>query len=78
MQNRQMTWNPRTGWTPPRHGASDSSLVLSFGARPALSSGERYDELRRAFPAAHILGCSSAVSHPGSSARRIEARLETD
>jgi hypothetical protein len=59
MQSRQITWNPRTGWQPQQLGSNDSSLVLYFGAWQALASGERYEELRRAFPEAHILGCSS-------------------
>jgi hypothetical protein len=59
MQSQQITWNPRNGWTPQPLGSKNSSLVLYFGARQALASGERYDELRRAFPDAHILGCSS-------------------
>jgi hypothetical protein len=59
MQTRQITWNPNRGWQPPQTGANDASLVLYFGARRALACGERYAELRRLFPRAHILGCSS-------------------
>src|SRR3984957_9957262 len=59
MQSQQITWNPRNGWTPQPLASKNSSLVLYFGARQALASGERYDDLRRAFPDAHILGCSS-------------------
>jgi hypothetical protein len=59
MQSRQIIWNPRTGWKPLEGGPNDASFVLYFGARQALASGERYDELRRMFPAAHILGCTS-------------------
>jgi len=50
MQCRQLIWSQWTGWSP---GApQDASLVLYFVARPALASGERYDELRRMCPAA--------------------------
>jgi hypothetical protein len=59
MHSQQIIWNSRSGWQPQPVGSKDSSLVLYFGARQALASGERYDELRRAFPDAHILGCSS-------------------
>lgn len=59
MQSRQIIWNPRTGWNLRDSGPADPSFVLYFGARQALVSGERYAELRRMFPEAHILGCSS-------------------
>jgi hypothetical protein len=54
----QLSWRDAAGW----HGAEDdarANLVIYFGTRAALESGERYEELRRLFPAAHLLGCST-------------------
>jgi hypothetical protein len=59
MRTLQLVWNSRTGWTGEHWAARESALVLYFGTRDALASGERYDELRSMFPAAHILGCST-------------------
>src|SRR6202521_659691 len=59
MHTQQVIWNSRTGWSTAQTGPGAASLVLYFGARQALASGERYEELRRMFPTAHILGCSS-------------------
>jgi hypothetical protein len=59
MRTQQIIWNSRSGWTTPKRGASDVSLVLYFGTRAALTSDARYEELRAAFPAAHIMGCST-------------------
>jgi hypothetical protein len=59
MRAQQIIWNDRSGWTPAQSGQAAAPLVLYFGTRDALSSGARFDELRRMFPAAHILGCST-------------------
>ena len=58
MRAQQIVWNSQSGWrTAGEPGAP--SLVLYFGAREALASGRRYEELRAMFPAAHVLGCST-------------------
>jgi hypothetical protein len=59
MRTQQIIWNSRAGWTTPKTGTSDVSLVLYFGTRAALTSDARYEELRAMFPAAHIMGCST-------------------
>ena len=59
MHSHQISWTQRNGWTPLDARGDEISLVFYFGARQALASGERYDELRAMFPAAHILGCST-------------------
>ncbi len=58
MRVQQVTWSERSGWMP-KFAPGPASLVLYFGTRRALADGERYDELRDMFPAAHILGCST-------------------
>jgi hypothetical protein len=59
MRAQQIVWNSRSGWMPAKPEPDAASLVLYFGNRDALASGARYDELRRMFPKAHILGCST-------------------
>jgi|HubBroStandDraft_6_1064221.scaffolds.fasta_scaffold47714_2 hypothetical protein len=59
MRTRPMVWNGKSGWTAAPTDLGEPSLVLYFGTRHALASGKRYEELRRMFPAAHVLGCST-------------------
>jgi hypothetical protein len=59
MRSQQIIWTQQTGWTPAGAGFDNVSLVLYFGARQTLLSGERYRELRAMFPTASILGCST-------------------
>ena len=59
MRTRQIVWNSKSGWTASATAMGEPSLVLYFGTREALASGERYEDLRRMFPAAHVLGCST-------------------
>ena len=59
MRTKQIIWNASAGWNVSGSQAGAASLVLYFGTRQALASGERYEDLRRLFPKAHILGCSS-------------------
>jgi hypothetical protein len=59
MQTAQLSWSEAAGWRASRAAPDDAGLVLYFGARNALASGERYRELRAMFPAAHIVGCST-------------------
>lgn len=55
----QLIWSQANGgWSAQRRGRAPD-LVLFFGARPLLASGERYADLRAQFPSAHILGCST-------------------
>lgn len=58
MRIQKIVWDHRSGWTKP-DAADDVSLVLYFGTRDALACGARYDELRRLFPRAHVMGCST-------------------
>jgi FIST N domain len=59
MHSQPITWNPRAGWTPVKAEPAIVSLVFYFGTREMLASGARYSELRKMFPLAHILGCST-------------------
>jgi hypothetical protein len=59
MRTRRIVWNDKSGWSAAAVEMGEPSLVLYFGTRQALASGQRYEELRRMFPAAHVLGCST-------------------
>jgi hypothetical protein len=59
MRTQQILWNNRTGWTAAKTELGEASLVLYFGARETLACGARYEELRRMFPQAKIVGCST-------------------
>ncbi len=62
MKVQQTYWSDQGGWHPgPPGGANtDAHLVLVFGSRKLLSSGPALAEVRRAYPAAVITGCSTA------------------
>ena len=57
MRVRQIVWNKQSGWS--GIGSDDASLVLYFGSRETLACCGRYNELRKYFPTAHIVGCST-------------------
>lgn len=56
----QMIWTTLKGWHQVGNEPLKSpSLVLYFGTRHVLESGERYEELRQQFPEAVIMGATS-------------------
>lgn len=59
MQVSNLSWQAETGWTPAGASQVQADLVLYFGSRECLSSGQRFAELKATFPGAHILGCST-------------------
>jgi hypothetical protein len=62
MDVRLLSHRPDTGWSAPLPAELDSprTLVLAFAATDYAERTEIWDELARAFPASHRLGCSSA------------------
>jgi len=62
MDVRLLSHRPDTGWSAPFPTELDSprTLVLVFAATDYAERTEIWDELARAFPASHRLGCSSA------------------
>lgn len=58
MRTSELTWSAPETWKGDRIESS-ANLVLYFGARRALAERTRFDELRRIFPMAHLLGCST-------------------
>src|SRR6266849_5637365 len=67
MRIDELTWSEAAGWSRPNgktvrnaNGhAHKTDLVLYFGIREALANGARYEELRKMFPDAHVVGCST-------------------
>jgi hypothetical protein len=61
MKTTQLVWKPATGWTPALPAVpSPAGLLLVFGARAALATPGLVAQIRAAFPAACLLGCSTA------------------
>ena len=62
MRVEQARWTEADGWAPRSPGdlGEAASLVLLFGAPAVLKDERHVAELREVYPAAHILGCSTA------------------
>ncbi len=58
----QTCWSGAHGWHPAASGrlSASAQLVLVFGSRAALCGTDVVDDIRRAYPSAHITGCSTA------------------
>ena len=68
MKVEQRTWNPTSAWNRSSSNAN-AQLVLVFGSRHALSSPAHLEELKKAYPAAHLFGCSTAGEIAGTNVR---------
>jgi hypothetical protein len=62
MKIEQRTWTHAQGWTPASFGplTQSAQLVLVFGATAILQEPRLVEPIRKFYPAAHILGCSTA------------------
>jgi hypothetical protein len=62
MNIEQREWTETRGWTPPLPDPPEETaqLALIFGAQALLHDPQRWEPLRRAFPRAHLFGCSTA------------------
>src|SRR2546428_6506800 len=61
MKVEQFRWTT-AGWEPgPPGGLGDEAhLLLVFGGTSLLKLKQPFDEIRRAYPRAHVFGCSTA------------------
>jgi hypothetical protein len=59
MRAEQVSWGKAAGWARDSKILDKTNLVLYFGSREALANGARYEELRKMFPGAHVIGCST-------------------
>jgi len=62
MKTEQRTWAPGCEWMPTDCGpvAQCAQLVLVFGGTAVLQDPRLMDQIRKFYPKAHILGCSTA------------------
>ena len=62
MKTEQKRWGPSEGWvTVSEDNLSDKAqLVLLFGERPVLKEIKIIQDIRRFYPRAHLLGCSTS------------------
>lgn len=62
MDIEQTCWASQAGWRPgpPSRLGDTAQLVLLFGSRAVLQAQEHIESLRRAYPRAILLGCSTA------------------
>jgi len=60
MKIEQRMWTEAKGWQPNNPALESAQLVLAFGATPILRSQEQIQQIREAYPAAHVIGCSTA------------------
>lgn len=62
MQTEQTRWIPGKGWAPAPPGSlgAGAQLVLLFGSPACLKQTAWQDDIARAYPNAHRLGCSTA------------------
>lgn len=62
MQIEQSTWTEAHGWAPELPGSLSESarLILAFGATSVLRKQQLLEQVKRSYPHAHILGCSTA------------------
>ncbi|MEM7309480.1 MAG: FIST N-terminal domain-containing protein [Planctomycetota bacterium] len=61
MRLTQSLWTAQSGWTADSLQPLDSAdLVLVFGGRAPLADHALLEEVRRAYPSAHLIGCSTA------------------
>jgi hypothetical protein len=68
MRVEQRIWRPERGWRVLNgEGPLSPSLVLYFAAPGTLNDGKRFAELRRAYPGATLLGCSTGGEIVGDS-----------
>ncbi len=71
METLQMIWTRDGGWTQtmPTSANPDFQLVFVFGGAEQLKDGTPLADLRQAFPAARLVGCSTAGEIGGTEVR---------
>src|SRR5262245_48654863 len=62
MKMEQTRWTPSKGWSPASPGklGASAQLVLLFGSPACLRESAWQEEISKAYPSAHQLGCSTA------------------
>lgn len=65
MRATQFDWRDLEAWSGDAEQSASAGLVLYFGARSMLAAKDPYTVLRRRFPTAHIVGCSTGGQMQG-------------
>jgi hypothetical protein len=62
MKTEQTLWTQGNGWEPTAPGrlGTAAQLVLLFGSTEVLKEQQHLDEIKQAYPTAHLLGCSTS------------------
>jgi hypothetical protein len=61
MKTEQVRWTEKAGWEPSKPGTlRGAQLVTAFGSTKIMRDGAFVDEVRAAYPEAHVIGCSTA------------------
>jgi hypothetical protein len=62
MKLEQKKWTETGGWDPgpPGELGDSAQLILLFGSTSMLREKKCLDEIKRVYPKAHLLGCSTA------------------
>lgn len=66
MRIEQSKWCASTGWKGPLGELSGADLVLVFGGNGICRSGAPFEAIRRSYPSAEIVGCSTAGEIAGT------------
>jgi len=68
MKTEQRTWTAAGGWEPAAPGSLSNSaqVVFVFGATSVLREPQRFQEIKTAYPNAHIMGCSTSGEIAGT------------
>jgi hypothetical protein len=61
---KQRHWTKSNGWD--QQGSIDADLVFIFGETSALKEKGVFEEIRRAYPKSHLIGCSTAGEIQGA------------
>lgn len=67
MECTSLHWTQERGWAPDLATSSAASLLVYFGTREAIASGERHGELQAAHPSSLVVGCSTGGQIRGAS-----------
>ncbi len=59
MKIEQRTWTEAQGWQPGEMAGS-AQLLLAFGSTSIMKEGRLLEDIRKEYPRAHVLGCSTA------------------
>jgi hypothetical protein len=63
MKTEQSVWKEDTGWLPTAHGGGlngNAQMVFVFGTTAIFENLNIFQEIKKLYPEAHILGCSTA------------------